>query len=209
MVHASRNGQGHLYAVDLAGASRGWAVGQRGLILATRDGTQWVKQKSRVLESLYSVSFASASVGYAVGDAGRVLKTTNGGATWNRLTWAVRATLTSLDFVDATHGWVAGTVATGADAGPAPVVLRTADGGRTWTPQTLPPAAYPTSVDFLDADAGWIAGQDGRVFATADGGDTWVAEDAGVADGLSAIVVVSPADVWAASLGGGIVHSAR
>ncbi len=46
------------------------------------------------------------------------------------------------------------------------------------------------------------------MFATTDGGRTWVAEDAGVADGLSALVALGPAHVWAATLAGGVVKRA-
>lgn len=80
----SQLGQATLYHVDFRG-DRGWAVGERGTILSTRDGGEtWLVQESRVRATLLSVKFATDEEGWAVGRGGVMLRTEDGGRTWHQ-----------------------------------------------------------------------------------------------------------------------------
>src|SRR5437867_678348 len=57
-----------LYSVYFISSTTGWAVGERGVILATTDaGKTWNIQAGGTLDRLSAVSFVNASTGWAVG----------------------------------------------------------------------------------------------------------------------------------------------
>lgn len=111
--------------LDFPGGSTGWAVGDAGRIVRTRNaGASWSRQRSGCRARLTAVDFVDARVGYVVGAGGRVLKTADGGRHWKRLKTGTTKVLTAVSFVDRTHGWVAGNNG---------VLLRTINGGKTWS----------------------------------------------------------------------------
>src|SRR5438093_10280191 len=62
-----------LYSVYFINSTTGWAVGKRGVILATTDGGKtWIKQASGTSDNLSAVSFVNATTGWAVGDGGLI-----------------------------------------------------------------------------------------------------------------------------------------
>lgn len=65
--------------------------------------------------------------GWIVGDTGTVLLTTNGGISWRSINTGTQADLTSVFFINAQQGWIAGTEC----------VLRTTDGGLNWSKTTF------------------------------------------------------------------------
>jgi photosystem II stability/assembly factor-like uncharacterized protein len=68
----------------------GWAVGNDGTILDTRDGgNTWQAEWSGTTADLHSVMFTDdGRRGWTVGDSGTILGTSNGGNTWSALTYA-------------------------------------------------------------------------------------------------------------------------
>ena len=69
-------------SVDFLDSKHGWAVGQRGMILATGDGGEtWTLQTSGTSEELRSVHFYDSSHGTAL-EVENILSTDDGGATW-------------------------------------------------------------------------------------------------------------------------------
>jgi photosystem II stability/assembly factor-like uncharacterized protein len=69
-----------LEATHFVDARTGWAVGDGGTVLATRDGgVNWQPQSSTTDHNLLSVYFIDAETGWAVGEAGTILSTHNGG----------------------------------------------------------------------------------------------------------------------------------
>ncbi len=156
-----------VYFVD---QQHGWVsgkVGNKGVILATKDGGQtWQKQLTPP-EEVWRLTFVSAQVGWALagdGSGSELLRTTDGGGHWTQLSHIDQAAQRSrsglIDFVSPEIGW--------AVAGERKL-LKTIDGGRTWTDTGL---TNVSSVCFGDADHGWATTASG-VLRTTDGGVTW------------------------------------
>lgn len=103
----------------------------------------------------------------AVGDHGVVLLSDDSGHTYRQArSVPVSSTLTSVAFVDASHGWVVGHWG---------VVLRTEDGGETWTLQRSDLSVDQPlfSVYFTDEHQGWTVGLWSLMLHTVDGGAHW------------------------------------
>ena len=88
------------------------------------------------------------------------MATADGGATWRQQYAIAEASLSAVDFVDTSHGWVAG------DSG---AVLATEDGGATWRAQQ-PGADYVSALDFVNVTHGWLLAYPDSVLATTTGG---------------------------------------
>ncbi|HEX8068895.1 MAG TPA: YCF48-related protein [Pyrinomonadaceae bacterium] len=119
-----------LNAVAFAGARRGWAVGARGLILATADGGRsWTPQPAETNADLFDVKFTDARTGWAAGADGTLLHTTDGGAHWLAEPSPTRHPLARLYFLSPARGWAVGFGGT---------II-------TYTPGTVAPPALKTS----------------------------------------------------------------
>jgi photosystem II stability/assembly factor-like uncharacterized protein len=91
----SKIADGELKACQIVTVNQAWAVGDRGLILATSDaGKTWSVQSPRFDATLHSVCFEDEKTGWALGGAiepgshrstGVVLKTIDGGRNWQSL----------------------------------------------------------------------------------------------------------------------------
>ena len=64
--------------------THGWAVGDSGTILATKNGGQsWLPQPSEAMSDLNSITFLSDGLhGWVAGKNGTILATTDGGSNW-------------------------------------------------------------------------------------------------------------------------------
>ena len=102
-----------LFHLVFQGNSKGWIVGDNGVILASTDeGNTWIKQKSGISLPLYNVDFRGDKDGYIVGKSGTILRTENGGDTWEKVTTNFKDTLMRVDFADDKNGWIVGYAAT-------------------------------------------------------------------------------------------------
>lgn len=91
----NRVADGELRACQAVTVDHGWAVGDRGLILATSDaGKNWVVQHARSIYTHHAVCFANENVGWVLGGAvepysnrsvGVVLTTQDSGRNWQTL----------------------------------------------------------------------------------------------------------------------------
>ncbi|MGI8788630.1 MAG: WD40/YVTN/BNR-like repeat-containing protein [Pyrinomonadaceae bacterium] len=116
-----------LFHLDFANGSRGWIVGDKGLILVTQDGgVNWFTQNSGTNRTLYNVDFRDSSEGYTVGAKGVILRTENGGENWETVKTSFPNTFLRVDFADDKNGWIVGYGGT---------ILRSSDKGRTWVKQ--------------------------------------------------------------------------
>jgi photosystem II stability/assembly factor-like uncharacterized protein len=165
-----------LFATDvffLPGDPRiGWIVGSPSAggpsVLKTTDGgASWQPQAETAMVAR-EVCFADAQHGWATTNTwGFFWHSIDGGASWTKV---VRAGFFwDMDFVDATHGWIALDPADGSNA-----VLHTADGGETWVAQTLPASGgHIYQLDFVDVNTGWCSDSFANIYKTTNGGATW------------------------------------
>ncbi|MHB2016288.1 MAG: YCF48-related protein [Candidatus Xenobia bacterium] len=118
-----------LNSISFASPDQGWAVGQKGTILATQDGgAHWTEQASGTKENLRDIDFVTPKDGWAVGDKGVLLHTMDGGAHWIVGAEGTK-TLHAVSFRNPEVGFICG------DGG---TMVRTMDGGRTWQLLTVP-----------------------------------------------------------------------
>jgi len=120
-----------LYDIYFLDTRHGWIVGEKGTVLATKDGgTEWKLLNVAEYPSLYSVYFSNEHEGMAAGKDGSLLTSNDGGSTWEKQRVPVPAGEVDLHVVlmDDGRGIVVG------DRG---VVLRSTDGGKNWKLETL------------------------------------------------------------------------
>lgn len=143
-----------LFHLDFNGSSRGWIVGDKGVILATTDGGEsWRAQKSGVVRALFNVDFRDDLEGYAVGGGGTILRTENGGSTWIKVAVEFPQTYKRVDFADDKNGWIVGFDGT---------ILRSSDRGRTWVKQESKTNENLYGL-YIVKKYGWAVGGNGAV----------------------------------------------
>lgn len=190
---ASKSAQWHVnparvLAMDVARqGSTVFAVGERGLILASESGGQsWVVRPTSTTRTLTAVAFGEGSVGVAVGHAASLLRTTDGGQTW---TPVVVAEAASDSLLGVTHLGGQRFVAYGVFG----LYLESGDGGATWTRRPIElPAEKATAEAAAEEDALEgaafdrhitmvfrfgeeliLVGESGTLARSADAGQTW------------------------------------
>ncbi|MBD3336208.1 MAG: hypothetical protein GF355_11895 [Candidatus Eisenbacteria bacterium] len=162
----------------------GWVVGSGGRIFATIDGgDSWVSQNSGTSLDFRSVHFLDTQNGWITGESGGgnthpVFRTTDGGATWQDLSFGTTCYANDcIFFADELLGWISGW-----DNTLNPHIHHTKDGGVTWTRQTTPvPSGAGTvaRVQFADPMVGWATVSSiyqapaGAILHTTNGGATW------------------------------------
>jgi photosystem II stability/assembly factor-like uncharacterized protein len=160
------------------------------------DATLYVADES------YSKAHDAPAIETPYSLLGAILHTSNGGEYWEiQMTWKEGGEygwhdLHSVEFINATHGWVGGQYA----------IFRTVDGGLNWTRQLSPWGYTVFDIQFMDENIGWACGTDG-VWRTNDGGETW---DLVYISGGSAYYnmdFVNLLDGWVISNFGIILHS--
>lgn len=143
-----------LYHLDFVDSSRGWIVGDKGLILITYDGgVNWQIQKSGTDKALYNVDFRDSVEGYAVGGKGTILRTENGGKTWETIKTNFPSTFLRVNFADDKNGWIVGYGGT---------ILRSSDKGRTWIKQDSGTKENLYGL-FMTKKYGWAVGAKGLI----------------------------------------------
>lgn len=143
-----------LFHLDFDGNSRGWIVGDKGLILASIDGgVSWRTQTSGVTRALFNVDFRDDSEGYAVGGGGTILRTENGGATWEKVVTSFPKSFKRVDFADDKNGWIVGFDGT---------ILRSSDKGRTWIKQDSKTTENLYGL-YIVKKYGWAVGANGAI----------------------------------------------
>ena len=149
-----------------------FAVGERGHVLVSEDGTQWRQAAVPTRATLTSIASVDGIL-WAAGHDGVIVHSTDGGQTWVRR----RAAPWSYDIVDPSEGVpVMDLLFTDANRGFAvgaySLMLVTTDGGVTWTPGSVTGSA-PAPADEPPADDVAAAEQD----VAADDADSWTFSD--------------------------------
>ncbi len=166
----------------------GWACGEGGSILETKDGgASWVLQSNQARKLLYDVFAVDAKQAWITGAGGTVLYTTDGGQRWVEQSSGVTQALRAIHFTDASHGWAVGSEG---------VVIATTDGGRQWQAQTSNTRQNLNDVVFVSAEEGWAAGDRGVLLHTRDGGQTWEDLTFDTHANLARLFFISPACGW-------------
>jgi photosystem II stability/assembly factor-like uncharacterized protein len=164
-----------LWKVAFADERYGFAVGDAGTILATRDGgLTWLLQYEGVTDNLRDLAVMDSLTAWIVGDNGIVMHTSNGGVAWNEQSSGTVNGLNAVYFWDGLTGWAAGDAKT---------IIRTSDGGATWRSGTLPTGQGNGAINavvFRTSSDGWAAGSGGamgavtgNLYRSSDGGASW------------------------------------
>lgn len=186
--------------IAFSGEKNGWAFGARQeskpgnkpnrlsvvtipIVLRTTDGGATWKE-TKVADSFPDVTlkrakFVDAQNGWITGgdidedEVGVAYRTTDGGTTWKDVTPNNKQVPSDVSFLDATHGWLVGTIADESGESGVSEVFTTTDGGAAWKSIAKIPASI-RGMQFVDAQTGWAVGANGKIFRTTDGGVTWV-----------------------------------
>lgn len=145
------------------------AVGERGHILRSPNGTQWTQVTAPVSSMLNRVVFVDNQTGWAGGHDAAILKTTDGGVSWTLQNHQpeLEQAIYDLHFFDADNG-----IAVGAYD----LFWRTNDGGASWTPIDSPVGQgelHHYSVTALRDGTLLIAGERSMLARSLDRGETW------------------------------------
>jgi photosystem II stability/assembly factor-like uncharacterized protein len=173
-------GVGTLAGVFFVDAGHGWTVGN-GAVSGTSDGgKRWRRVAVLPGVSFEDIGFADRRRGWAVGrSAGHavVYATTDGGRNWRRRLATGTGILSSVDVVDASDIYAAGSAspATGGRA----LLVGTTNGGRSWRRIAVPNATSIGGLHFATPSEGWISlasGIGGEIRHTRDGGRGWTTQ---------------------------------
>lgn len=185
-------------------AQYAWAVGDGGVLHATRNGgSLWGAQTSGTSAGLLDVTFTDGRNGWAVGFDGyngAIVATQDGGATWASQNAGTGAVLEGVAFTDPVHGWAVG--AYGA-------ILVTTSGGTYWSPQASGTNTWLYDVAFSDPQHGWAVGSDGVILATSNGGVTWSPQSSGTTSYLESVSCTDSSHAWAVGTDGAVVATAN
>jgi len=142
----------------------GWAVGNSGVIVATRDaGDSWSLQVSLTTFNLNAVWFTGRDTGWAVGNGGTVRRTVDGGLNWANVVVPASENLLDVVFVARDTGWAVGSGG---------VILRTTDAGGHWL-KSYPTIQVLRGISFDGSGDGWAVGDGGVIVGTHDRGQSW------------------------------------
>ena len=194
--------------------NHGWAIGEKGKIVATTNGKDWEIQTSKVDNPLKGIYFVNKEVGFAVGANDTILSTKTGGRTWKVVQGGVigaigddEATMyNAIQFLDESTGWVAG-VHVVPQVSQNSVIQKTVDGGQTWVNQETGTEDVLEDIFFLDDKYGWAVGENGLVLHTSNGGEKWTTQTSGTEETLRSIRFTDQYMGWAVGgdLGVGVI----
>ena len=117
---------------------------------------------------------------------------------WNRQNSQTTTDLTSVFFVDANTGWIAGKSGT---------ILHTTNGGALWQTQNVPTTVDLESISFANANQGWAVGDSGVILHTENGGITWSLQTSGLLTDLKSVFFIDATTGWAAGSGGKLLKT--
>jgi photosystem II stability/assembly factor-like uncharacterized protein len=166
----------NLSFIKMFNESTGWAISPAAVI--RKDNGDWtdVSPKEEIGNRFGVAEFADVSTGWLStskegGTNITILRTSDGGKSWR----ATNITPTepgnvpavkTINFVDATHGWLAASYGTGAGS-ELVEIYQTINGGETWTlvasprqgtANGIPGGGIKTGLSFIDANRGWLTG---------------------------------------------------
>lgn len=148
-----------------------FAVGDRGVVLVSKNAKDWAQVKTPTRSALTGISFASESVGYAVGYDAVILKTSDGGKSWALQSFLpeLEKPLLSVLAINADNAIAVGSYG---------LMMRTNDGGSTWTEMEAPEVRgdelHLNKITRLANGDLLVVGEQGTMGLSSDAGNTWV-----------------------------------
>lgn len=197
-----------LTAISFANDRDGWAVGNWGVILATRDGGEnWVVQRQdpSVDRPLFTVYFQDAKHGWAGGLWSLLLETRDGGAHWTtvHLPKPSGADKTDVNLYDLFPA-PSGSLFIAAEQGK---LLRSDNHGASWQYfETGYIGSFWTGLALRDGTV-LIAGLRGTVYRSGDNGRSWKKSPTGTESSVTGLVQFADGAVAASALDGVSLHS--
>ncbi|HMS33076.1 MAG TPA: YCF48-related protein [Ignavibacteria bacterium] len=153
----------------------GYAVGEKGEILKTKDGgIRWSVLNRFTTKFLNSVYFVNTNTGFAAGDSGTIFKTSDGGSSWIDQTNYRRYNINCIFFTNELSGIAAG----GNPENERAFIYKTDDGGNSWYEvyDSLSLGVL-NSVDFYSESGGIAVGKNGNVLYSYDAGESWMTDN--------------------------------
>lgn len=197
-----------LTAVSFADKDHGWAVGNWGVIIATRDGGEtWSVQRSDLSADipLFGVFFTSPTSGWATGLWSLLLKTDDAGATWRTIQPPKEngADKTGLNFNDI-FPVDASTMLIPAEQGK---VLRSGDDGASWAViDTGYNGSFWSGLTLRNGTV-LIGGLRGSIFRSPDKGLTWTRAKSDGQSSVTGFTQLADGSVAASALDGVVLRS--
>jgi photosystem II stability/assembly factor-like uncharacterized protein len=202
-----------LEAVFFHDSLTGWAVGDDGVVLRTRDGGQtWAANQINFPVNLNGLFFQDEGQGWAVGDSrsvGAILRTEDGGKNWRLQSKVEGFELSGLHdvwFADEQHGWAVGEAQQGGAV--QGVILATQDGGLHWQPQYLAKgrSSALSAVKFADAQHGWAVGHN-VILYTDTGGQYWREQRYARGEYFFGVDFINATDGWVVGSSGTLLQT--
>lgn len=165
-----------LFGVAAVSDHEAWAVGDFGVLLHTKDGSEWRQHplseetfgdgnlQERILNA---VDFTDRLNGWIAGEFGTTLRTTDGGDSWISER-AVEGVVEDVYLMDVTSAGGGRATATGVGG----VVIHTSDGGATWSSEGVPTTAGLFGVARKGSNL-VVVGDRGVLLASRDDGRSW------------------------------------
>lgn len=149
------------------------AVGERGHILLSSDGTNWTQSPAPTRATLNAIDCADAKTCWVVGHDAVILKTSDGGKSWVKQHFQPELEKPFLDvlFFDAQHGFAVGAYG---------LFKETLDGGNTWNEFNADIRAeewHFNGVTRLGNGSLLLVGETGGIATSTDGGVTWAQQE--------------------------------
>ncbi|KJR47440.1 hypothetical protein UF75_2202 [Desulfosporosinus sp. I2] len=188
----------NIASIHMVDAMTGWAMSQESLLRTVDGGASWTDVTPKGIGSLregtwsvYDMQTVWAVFNVESSTGITIYRTTDGGRKWESAqinTIPDHGRVTSLAFLDSTHGWLL--ISYGAAMGSESIgVFQTSDGAATWKltasvttnqeiPKGVPLTGAKNGLRFVDQKNGWLTGFSHAngiwLYSTSDGGQTWM-----------------------------------
>jgi photosystem II stability/assembly factor-like uncharacterized protein len=148
-----------------------YAVDNVGVLWSRQSDNNWSSVPLPEGQEPQALTCDPSGTIWVVGGFGTILSSTDAGNSWDIFSLDDDIYLTTVQFVDAAHGFVAGEFG---------IVLFTDDGGSSWQrARELPDNFYAQAAHFIDRSTGWVVGLNGTIWYTNDAAQSWHQESNG------------------------------